>query len=49
MDNDWMEIGDTGLIPVQDGFLDTINNQFIDAEGRVWEIDEDGEILDTQE
>ena len=39
--SDWMEIGDSGLIPVEDGkYLDTENHEV---------LDEDGEVVSTEE
>jgi len=41
MDSDWMELGDTGWIPVGDGtFVNIEENKMMDAKGNIYDLDE---------
>lgn len=43
-DNDFMEIGDSGLVPQKDGwFYNKNTDEMIDPDGRVWDIE--GELV----
>lgn len=42
-EDDFMEIGDSDLVPAREGFIDKSNGNFITSEGAVY--DKDGEYL----